>query len=45
MQVKAIILGADTGITSQDETPKIFKPICGVPMVNVLIKTIEESNF
>ena len=45
MQVKAIILGADTGITSKDETPKIFKPICGVPMINVLIKTIEDAGI
>lgn len=45
MQVKAIILGADKGITATDETPKIFKPICGVPMINVLIKTIEESGI
>lgn len=44
MQVKAIILGADKGIAA-DETPKIFKPICGVPMINVLIKTIENANI
>ena len=45
MQIKAIILGADKGITTTDETPKIFKPICGVPMINVLIKTIENAGI
>ena len=45
MRVKAIILGADKGITTEDETPKIFKPICGIPMINVLIKTIENAGI
>ncbi|MBR5130222.1 MAG: NTP transferase domain-containing protein [Alphaproteobacteria bacterium] len=45
MQVKAIILGADKGITTTDETPKIFKAICGIPIINVLIKTIENSGI
>lgn len=45
MQIKAIILGADKGITGTDETPKIFKPICGTPIINVLINTIEEAGI
>ena len=45
MQIKAIILGADKGIAGTDETPKIFKPICGIPIINVLIKTIEDAGI
>ncbi len=45
MQVKAIILGADRGIKTKDEIPKIFKTMGGVPIINILTQTIQESGI
>lgn len=42
MQVKAIILGADKGGNKIDKTPTIFKSICGVPLIRLLINTIQK---
>lgn len=45
MKIKAIILGGDRGITNGDNTPKIFKSICGIPIIQVLINCVEQAGI
>lgn len=45
MQTKAIILGAGMGTRMHSPIPKVLHKICGKPMVNVLINTLEEAGI
>lgn len=41
MKVKAIVLGAGQGTRMHSDLPKVMHPICGEPMVRILLKSIE----
>lgn len=45
MQIKAIILGADRRIKSSDDTPKVFKSMGGMAIINILINTLQEAGI
>lgn len=45
MQTKAIILGAGMGTRMNSDLPKVMHPICGRPMVNVLIDSVKEAGI
>lgn len=42
MQLKSIILGADKKNNLQSGLPRILQPICGTPMIEFLINSIEQ---
>lgn len=44
MTIKAIILGAGMGKRMGTDLPKVLHPICGVPMINILLDSVEKTN-
>lgn len=45
MEIKAIILGADKKNSLQSGLPRILQPICGTPMIEFLINSVEEAGI
>lgn len=45
MEIKAIILGADKKNSMQSGLPRILQPICGTPMIEFLINSVEASGI
>lgn len=44
MITKAIILGAGMGKRMGADLPKVLHPICGVPMINILLDAVEKTS-
>ena len=45
MKTKAIILGAGMGTRMGSNLPKVLHPICGVPMIQILLKSVQEAGI
>lgn len=45
MKVKAIILGAGRGTRMGSDLPKVLHPICGRPMVQILMDTVRNADI
>jgi len=45
MIVKAIILGAGKGTRMGGELPKVLYPICGKPMIQILLDSVKKANI
>ena len=45
MTVKAIILGAGKGTRMGGDSPKVLYPICGKPMIQILLDTVKKANI
>lgn len=45
MKVKAIILGAGMGKRMGSDLPKVLHPICGRPMVSILLDTVHRAGI
>ena len=45
MVVKAIILGAGKGTRMGGDFPKVLYPICGKPMIQILLDTVKKANI
>jgi len=45
MHVKAIILGADRNSNKQNDTPKIFRSVGGIPIIHILTQTVQECGI
>ncbi len=43
MTVKAVILGAGMGKRMGADLPKVLHPICGVPMIKILLGSVEKT--
>ncbi|MDY6407630.1 MAG: NTP transferase domain-containing protein [Pseudomonadota bacterium] len=45
MKVKAIILGAGQGKRMGSDLPKVLHPICGKPMIRILLDSVHQSDI
>ncbi len=45
METKAIILGAGMGTRMNSDLPKVLHPICGIPMIKILLSTVEKAGI
>jgi len=45
MKIKAIILGAGMGKRMGSDIPKVLHPICGQPMISILLKTVQQAGI
>lgn len=45
METKAIILGAGMGTRMNSSLPKVLHEICGIPMIQILLKTVEKAGI
>jgi len=45
MTVKAIILGAGKGTRMGGDLPKVLYPICGKPMIQILLDTVKKADI
>lgn len=45
MEVKAIVLGAGQGTRMHSDLPKVLHPICGVPMIRILLDSIRQAGI
>ena len=45
MHIKAIILGAGMGKRMCSDLPKVLHPICGRPMINLLLDSVHASGI
>lgn len=45
METKAIILGAGMGTRMNSTLPKVLHKICGIPMIQILLKTVEQAGI
>ncbi len=45
MHVKAIILGAGQGTRMHSDLPKVLHPICGKPMINLLLNSVHQAGI
>jgi bifunctional UDP-N-acetylglucosamine pyrophosphorylase/glucosamine-1-phosphate N-acetyltransferase len=45
MEVKSVILGAGAGTRMGSDLPKVLHPICGKPMIQILLNTVEKAGI
>ena len=45
MKVKAVILGAGAGTRMGSDLPKVLHPICGKPMIQILLQSITQAGI
>lgn len=45
MEVKAIILGAGQGTRMRSDLPKVLHPICGTPMIRILLNSVRQADI
>lgn len=45
MHIKAVILGAGMGTRMHSELPKVLHPICGRPMIDLLLDSVKEAGI
>ena len=45
METKAIILGAGMGTRMNSPLPKVLHEICGIPMIRILLSTVEKAGI
>ena len=45
MKVKSVILGAGAGTRMGSDLPKVLHPICGKPMIQILLKSVQEAGI
>lgn len=45
METKAIILGAGMGTRMNSSLPKVLHEICGIPMIKILLSTVEKAGI
>lgn len=45
MEIKAVILGAGAGTRMGSDLPKVLHPICGKPMIQILLQSVKQAGI